>query len=96
MQNRSRNEAVRRATVMFKQGMFPGAVAGAVIGLAPGILLILVLTGDSYHIGGAEVLGFVIMSLAACTLIGTAIGGYCSVIIRTAKRSLVSRGILRG
>ena len=32
-------------------------MAGAVAGLAPGILLILVLTGGNYHIGGMEVLG---------------------------------------
>ena len=50
---------------MFRRGVFPGAVTGGVIGLAPGILLILVLTGDSYHIGGAEVLGFIIMCVAA-------------------------------
>ena len=81
---------------MFKRGVFPGAFAGAVIGLAPGILLILVLTGDAYHIGGAEVLGFIIMSIAAGTLLGAAIGGYCAVVAITVRKTLVSRGILRG
>ena len=96
MENRERNEAVRQATEMFKQGIFPGAVAGAVIGLAPGILLILVLTGDTYHIGGAEVLGFIIICIAAGALLGAVIGGYCAVVLGTVRRTLVSRKILRG
>lgn len=96
MEQRRRNEAVRQATAMFKRGVFPGAVAGGLAGLAPGILLILVLTGDTYHIGGAEVLGFVIMSIAAGTLIGAVAGGYCAVIVLTVKRRLVARRILRG
>ena len=96
MQDRSRNQAVRQATAMFKQGIFPGAVTGAVLGLAPGILLILVLTGDTYHIGGAEVLGFIIMCIAVGALIGAVIGGYLAVVAGTVKRSLVSRRILRG
>ena len=65
---------------MFRRGVFPGAVAGGVIGLAPGILLILVLTGDSYHIGGAEVLGFIIMCVAAGALLGAGFGGICAVL----------------
>lgn len=96
MANQARNEAVKQATEMFKRGVFPGAVTGGVIGVAPGILLILVLTGDSYYIGGAEVLGFIIMSIAAGTLLGAAIGGYCSVIAGTVRKTLVARGILRG
>ena len=96
MESQRRNEAVRQATAMFKRGMFPGAVAGTVAGLAPCILLILVLTGDTYHIGGAEVLGFIIMCIAVGALIGTVIGGYCAVVAGTVKRTLVSRGILRG
>ena len=95
MEHRGRNETVRQATEMFKQGVFPGAVAGAVAGLAPGILLILVLTGDSYHIGGAEVLGFIIICIAAGTLIGAVVGGYLAVVLGTARRTLVRRGILR-
>ena len=96
MENQGRNQSVRLATEMFKRGMFPGAVAGTVVGLAPSILLILVLTGDSYHIGGAEVLGFVIMCIAAGVLMGTVIGGYCSVVAGTVRRTLVARRILRG
>ena len=90
------NRSVQQATAMFQQGVFPGTVAGIVAGLVPGILLILVLTGDSYHIGGAEVLGFIIMSIAAGALLGAIVGGYCAVIAITVRRRLVSRGILRG
>ena len=96
MERPERNQAVRQATEMFKRGVFPGAVAGAVAGLAPGILLILVLTGDTYHIGGAEVLGFIIMCIAAGTLLGAIAGGYIAVIAGTARRTLVRRRILRG
>ena len=82
------NETLRQATEMFRRGLFPGAVAGAVAGLAPGVLLILVLTGDSYHIGGAEVLGFIIMSIAAGALLGAGLGGVCAAVVLALKRKL--------
>ena len=82
------NETLRRWTAMFQRGVFPGAVAGAVVGLAPGILLILVLTGDSYHIGGAEVLGFIIMCIAVGALLGAGLGGVCAVAVLSLRRSL--------
>ncbi len=73
---------------MFRRGVFPGAVAGAVVGLAPGILLILVLTGGTYHIGGMEVLGFIIMCIAAAALLGAGLGGVCAVIAGSVRRAL--------
>ena len=72
----------------FRLGVFPGAVAGGVAGLAPGVLLILVLTGDAYYISGSEVLGFIVMCIAAAALIGAAIGGVCAVIVHSVRDSL--------
>ena len=80
---------------MFRRGVFPGAVAGAVLGLAPGILLILVLTGDSYHIGGAEVLGFIIMCIAVGALLGTGVGGAITLVIGNVRWWLAARGLGR-
>ena len=73
---------------MFRQGVFPGAVAGAVVGLAPGVLLILVLTGGDYHISGSEVLGFIVMCIAAAVVTGAALGGLCAVIAGSVRQSL--------
>ena len=87
-------EFIRAWKAMFRRGVFPGTVAGSVIGLAPGILLILVLTGDSYHIGGAEVLGFIVMSIAAFALLGAFLGGLCAVIAVSARGVLEARGLL--
>ena len=80
---------------MFRRGVFPGAVAGAVLGLAPGILLILVLTGDSYHIGGAEVLGFIIMCIAVGALLGAGLGGAIALVIGNVRWWLAARGLGR-
>ena len=80
---------------MFRRGVFPGAVAGAVAGLAPGILLILVLTGDTYHIGGAEVLGFIIMCIAVGALLGAGLGGAVALVAGNIRRWLTPRGLLR-
>jgi hypothetical protein len=80
---------------MFRRGVFPGAVAGAVVGLAPGILLILVLTGGTYHIGGAEVLGFIIMCIAVGALLGAGLGGLCAVAAGNVRLWLAARGVLR-
>ena len=81
-------ELLRLLSGWFSQGVFPGAVAGGVAGLAPGVLLILVLTGDAYYISGSEVLGFVVMCITAATLMGAALGGVCAVIAGSVRRSL--------
>ena len=72
----------------FRRGLFPGAVTGSVFGLAPGVLLILVLTGDTYHISGSEVLGFIIMCVAAGALLGAILGGLCALVAGSVWRSL--------
>ena len=79
---------MRLWSASFRQGVFPGAVTGGIAGLAPGVLLILVLTGDAYYISGSEVLGFIIMCIAVAALIGAALGGVCAVIAGSVQRSL--------
>lgn len=73
---------------MFRSGMFPGAVVGAVLGLVPGVLLVLVLTGGTYHISASEVLGFVVMSIAAGVVVGAAVGGTCAMVGGAVVRKL--------
>ena len=72
----------------FSIGVFPGAVVGVVVGLVPGVLLILVLTGDTYNIDASEVLGFIVMSTAAGALVGAAIGGLCAAVGGSVLRRL--------
>ena len=74
------SEGVRLWGYRFRSGIFPGAVAGGVIGLVPGILLILVLTGDAYYINASEVLGFIVMSVVAGVLLGVCVGGACAAV----------------
>ena len=78
---------LRLWSISFRQGVFPGAVAGAVVGLAPGVLLILVLTGDTYHISGMEVLGFIVMCIVVAALIGAVLGGLCAAIAGSVRRA---------
>jgi hypothetical protein len=82
------NETLRLWADMARNGVFPGAVAGSVVGLAPGILLILVLTGGAYYIKASEVLGFVVMSIAAGTVLGVCVGGVCAAISGSVLRRL--------
>ena len=82
------SETLLRWLDAFRRGLFPGAVVGGVIGLAPGVLLVLVLTGGNYRIGGGEVLGFIIMSVAAGALLGAGLGGLGAAAGRGAWRAL--------
>ena len=84
-------EWLRRWRGMFRRGVFPGAVVGGGVGLAPGVLLVLVLSGGSYNIGGAEVLGFIIMCVAAASLLGAFLGGVCAVAAGSVRRGLRRR-----
>lgn len=59
----------------FRKGLFVGAAFGAVAGLAPGLLLVLILSGGNYHVGSGEVLGFIAMSILASAVVGAALGG---------------------
>ena len=85
------SETLLRWLDTFRRGLFPGAVGGGVIGLAPGVLLVLVLTGGNYRIGGGEVLGFIIMSVAAGALLGAGLGGLGAAAGRGAWRALRRR-----
>ncbi len=71
--------------------MLPGAVAGAVVGLAPGALLIMVLTGGAYHIDGSEALGFIVMCIAAGALLGAGLGGLSSIIAISVRMAMTAR-----
>ncbi len=82
------NEMLRLWLSDFRDGVFPGAVAGIVAGLVPGVLLILVLTGDTYHISGSEVLGFIVMCVAAAALLGMFTGGCIAGIAGVLRRRL--------
>ena len=82
------NQTVRLWGQSFRSGVFPGAVAGGVIGLVPGILLIMVLTGGAYYINASEVLGFIVMSMAAGALLGLGIGGTCAAVAAGVMRRL--------
>ena len=78
MTNPKAKETLLWCLDLFRRGLFPGAVGGGVVGLAPGVLLVLVLTGGDYRIGGGEVLGFIVMSVAAGALLGAGLGGVCA------------------
>ncbi len=43
--------------------------------LAPGLLLILILSGGNYHVSPGEVLGFIVMSILASAIAGAALAG---------------------
>ena len=69
------NQLLRSGNIWFRKGLFFGAAFGAVVGLAPGTLLILILSGGNYHVGSGEVLGFIVMSIFALAIAGAALGG---------------------
>lgn len=58
-----------------RKGLFLGAAFGAVVGFAPGLLLVLILSGGNYHVSFGEVLGFIVMSILALAILGAALGG---------------------
>ena len=68
----------------------PGAFLGALIGLIPGILLMLVLGGGQYYVGIAEVLGFIAMSMLVASAAGALVGGVVAVILVASQRALNS------
>lgn len=73
-----------------QQGIVPGAFLGAVIGLIPGILLLLVLGGGQSYVGLAEVFGFIAMSILAGTVAGALLGGGVAVVLVASRRALRS------
>lgn len=74
----------------FRRGIMPGAFLGAVIGLLPGILLILVLGGGQYGVGLGEVLSFTVMSMLAVAAAGAVVGGAVAVVLVASQRALYS------
>ena len=74
----------------FQRGVVPGAFLGAVIGLLPGILLVLVLGGGQYSVGLSEVLSFSAMSLVAGTAAGALVGGAVALAVVASQRALHS------
>ena len=81
-------QSLRRQQAQFQRGMFPGAVCGALAGIAPVALLLMILSGGgSYNLPASEVLGFAIMSVGLLSLAGAVIGG----LLRTAAAALRRR-----
>lgn len=78
------------AKEIFQRGVMPGAFLGAVVGLLPGILLVLVLGGGNYGVGLTEVLSFFVMSLVAGTVLGVLLGGVVSFGIAAGQRAFSS------
>jgi integral membrane sensor domain MASE1 len=74
----------------FRRGLKFGALFGAMIGLVPGMLLILVLGGGQYGMGLLEVLSFVAMSMAAGAAAGALLGGVMAAILAASRRVLNS------
>ena len=78
------------ASESFRRGMAPGAFLGAVAGLAPGILLVLVLSGGQYYVSFAEVLGFFVMSMIIGSAAGVAVGGAVAAAMFTGRSAIHS------
>ena len=77
--------------VHFVSGAIRGAIVGAFIGIAPGILLVMVLSGGrgSYYVGAFEVLSFTAISMTIGGLIGSIIGGMLNIIALVLKTTFV-------
>lgn len=88
---------IPRINANFMAGAIRGAVAGAVIGIAPAVLLIMVLSGGhgSYYMGLFEVLSFTAVSVTIGGLIGSIIGGTLNSAALFLKTALVKIGGIR-
>ena len=79
---------LRSAGEYFQRGITPGAIIGAVIGLVPGILLILVLGGGQYGVGLTEVSSFVAMSIFVGVIGGALMGGTLAIFLEGTRQAL--------
>ena len=82
---------IQKINVHFISGAIRGAIVGAFIGIAPGILLVMVLSGGlgSYYVGSFEVLSFTAVSMTIGGLIGSIIGGMLNIIALLLKTTFV-------
>ena len=82
---------IQKINVHFISGAIRGAIVGAFIGIAPGILLVMVLSGGlgSYYVGSFEVLSFTAISITIGGLIGSIIGGMLNIIALLLKTTFV-------
>ena len=78
------------AKEIFQRGSTPGAFLGALLGLFPGILLILVLGGGNYGVTLSEVLSFIAMSMAAGAVTVALLGGAMALAVVAGQRALKS------
>ncbi len=83
--------AALAAARMAHRGLVPGAVAGGLLGLAPGLLLVFVVGGGTYHVGGGEMLSFAVMSIVVFAVAGTLLGGACGIVAGLAASAIRSR-----
>ncbi len=83
--------AALAAARMAHRGLIPGAVAGGLLGLAPGLLLVFVVGGGTYHVGGGEMLSFAVMSIVVFAVAGTLLGGACGIVAGLAASAIRSR-----
>ena len=89
-------EAALAAARMGHRGLIPGAVAGGLLGLVPGLLLVFVVGGGTYHVGGGEMFSFAVMSIVLFTLAGATVGGACAIITGLAVAAIRSRRLRPG
>ncbi len=83
-------EAALAAARMAHRGLIPGAVAGGLLGLVPGLLLVFVVGGGTYHVGGGEMLSFAVMSIVAFAVAGTLLGGASAILISLSASAIRS------
>ena len=57
-----------------EKGLVVGAGVGVIVGLIPGILLVLVAYGGSYGLTSTDIFTFIIMSIIGITLAGAIVG----------------------
>ena len=85
-------EAGLAAARMANRGLIPGAVVGGLLGLVPGLLLVFVVGGGTYHVGGGEMLSFAVMSVVVFAVAGTLLGGASAIVISLGASAIRSWG----
>ena len=83
-------EAVLSTARLGHGGLIPGAFVGSLLGLVPALLLVFVVGGGTYHIGGGEMFSFAVMSVVVFALAGTILGGASAIVISLAVSAIRS------